>query len=208
MNTKRILTGVVTGLILTGSLAMAAPRNDRARSKATVRTAKHTTTMTNGSHATVRRRSFGTGGNRAEIRTRRFATGGNTATVRTRDQSRVFVGGRTYGYSYPYRSYGYGYGYPYYSYGPSVSCGFGYPYYSYGYPYGYYGSYPSDYSYGYYSYDRSGYGSYANGSVVIHVQWQLARAGYHRGESQGALRPRPLSLIEPYEGDLGHWFAR
>src|SRR6266850_507778 len=37
MNTKRILLSVVTGLILTGSLAMAAPGNDRAGSKAKVR---------------------------------------------------------------------------------------------------------------------------------------------------------------------------
>jgi len=196
MNTKRILLSVVTGLILTGSLAMAAPRNDRARSKATVRTAKQTTTMTTGRHAAVRTRSFATGGNRAAIRTRSFATGGNTATVRTRDQSRVFVGGRTYGYSYPYRSYGYGYGYPYYSYGPSVSFGFGYPY-------GYYGSYPSDYSYGYYSYDRSGYGGYANGSVVIQVQSRLARAGYYRGAIDGVMGPRTRYAIQAYERDHG-----
>ena len=159
--------------------------------------------MTTGRHAAVRTRSFATGGNRAAIRTRSFATGGNTATVRTRDQSRVFVGGRTYGYSYPYGSYGYGYGYPYYSYGPSVSFGFGYPYYSYGYPYGYYGSYPSDYSYGYYSYDRSGYGGYANGSVVIQVQSRLARAGYYRGAIDGVMGPRTRYAIQAYERDHG-----
>src|SRR5438132_9283248 len=180
MNTKRILTGVVTGLILTGSLAMAAPRNDRARSKATVRTAKQTATMTTGRHAAVRTRSFATGGNRAAIRTRSFATGGNTATVRTRDQSRVFVGGRTYGYSYPYGSYGYGYGYPYYSYGPSLSIGFGYPYYSYRYPYGYYGSSPPDSTYGHYSSARSGYVCYSNGSVVMHVRLRLSSAVFYR----------------------------
>ena len=189
MNTKRILISVVTGLILTGSLVMAAPGNDRARSKAKVRAAKQTTTMT-------------TGG-KAAVRTRSFATGGNTATVRTRDRSRVFVGGRTYGYSYPYRSYSYGYGYPYYSYGPSVSFGFGYPYYSYGYPYGYYGSYPYDYSYGYYSYDRSGYGAYANGSIVIQVQSRLARAGYYRGAIDGAMGPRTRYAIQAYERDHG-----
>jgi hypothetical protein len=217
MNTKRILLSVVTGLILTGSLAMAAPGNDRAGSKAKVRAAKQTTTMTTGGKAAVRTRSFATGGNTAAIRTRSFATGGNTtairtrsfatggntATVRTRDRSRVFVGSRTYGYSYPYRSYGYGYGYPYYSYGPSVSFGFGYPYYSYGYPYGYYGSYPSDYSYGYYSYNRSGYGGYANGSVVIQVQSRLARAGYYRGAIDGVMGPRTHYAIQAYERDHG-----
>jgi len=200
MNTKRILISVVTGLILTGSLVMAAPGNDRARSKAKVRAAKQTTTMTTGGKAAIRTRSFATGGNRAAIRTRSFATGGNTATVRTRDRSRVFVGGRTY--SYPYRSYSYGYGYPYYSYGSSF--GFGYPYYSYGYPYGYsYGSYPYDYSYGYYSYDRSGYGAYANGSIVIQVQSRLARAGYYRGAIDGAMGPRTRYAIQAYERDHG-----
>src|SRR5437016_14684893 len=111
INTKRILLSGVTGLILTGSLATAAPGNDRARSKAKVRAAKQTTTMTTGGKAAVRTRSFATGGNRAAIRTRSFATGGNTATIGTRDRSSVFVGGRTY--SYPYRSYSYGYGSPY-----------------------------------------------------------------------------------------------
>jgi hypothetical protein len=190
MNTKRILLSVVTGLILTGSLAMAAPGNDRAGSKAKVRAAKQATTMTTGGKAAVRTRSFATGGNTAAVRTR---------TVR--DRSRVYVGGRTYGYSYPYRSYGYGY--PYYSYGPSVSFGFGYPYYSYGYPYGYYGSYPSDYSYGYYSYGRSGYGGYANGSVVIQVQSRLARAGYYRGAIDGVMGPRTHYAIQAYERDHG-----
>src|SRR3989454_12529510 len=203
MNTKRILLSVVTGLILTGSLAMAAPRNDRARSKATVRTAKQTTTMTTGRHAAVRTRSFATGGNRAAIRTRSFATGGNTATVRTRDQSRVFVGGSRYGYSYPYGSYGYGYGYPYYSSGPSVSFGFGYPY-SYGYyPYGYSSYYPYDYTYGYYGYNRPGYNTYANDSIVIQVQSRLARAGYYRGPIDGAMGPRTHYAIRAYERDHG-----
>lgn len=114
MNTKRILSSVVTGLILTGSLAMAAPGNDWARSKAKVRAAKQTTTMRTGGHAAVRTRSFATGGN----------TGVRTGTVRNR--STVFVGASSFGF-----------GYPYYSYGSSVSFGFGYPY-SYGYyPYDY-----------------------------------------------------------------------
>jgi len=206
MNTKRILLSVVTGLILTGSLATAAPGNDRARSKAKVRAAKQTTTMTTGGKAAVRTRSFATGGNRAAIRTRSFATGGNTAAIGTRtvrDRSRVFVGSRTYGYSYPYGSYGYGYGYPYYSYGPSVSFGFGYPYYSYGYPYGYYGSYPYNYSYGYYGYNRPGYDTYANGSIVIQVQSRLARAGYYRGAIDGVMGPRTRYAIQAYERDHG-----
>src|ERR1700731_4884129 len=162
MNTKRILTSVVTGLILTGSLAIAAPGNDRARSKTNVRAAKQTTTMTTRGNA---------------IRTRSFATSGNTAAVRTgtvRNRSTVYGGGTRYGYSYPYRSYGYGYGYPYYSYGPSVSFGFGYPY-----------------SYGYYGYDRRGYDTYANGSIVIQVKSRLARAGYYHGAIDGAMGPRP-----------------
>ncbi len=210
MNTKRILSSVVTGLILTGSLAMAAPGNDRARSKAKVRAAKQTTTMTTGGKAAVRTRSFATGGNRAAIRTRSFATGGNTGVARTRttsNRSTVYVGGSRYGYSYPYRSYSsygsYGYGYPYYSYGPSVSFGFGYPY-SYGYyPYGYSSYYPYDYTYGYYGYNRSGYGAYANGSVVIQVQSRLARAGYYRGAIDGVMGPRTRYAIQAYERDHG-----
>jgi hypothetical protein len=192
MKTKRILSSVVTGLILTGSLATAAPGNDRAGSKAKVRAAKQTTTMT-------------TGG-KAAVRTRSFATGGNTATIGTRtvrDRSTVYVGGRSYGYGYPYGSYGYGYGYPYYSYGPSVLFGFGYPYYSYGYPYGYYGSYPYNYSYGYYGYNRPGYDTYANGSIVIQVQSRLARAGYYRGAIDGVMGPRTRYAIQAYERDHG-----
>src|SRR6266480_1172929 len=173
MNTKRILLSVVTGLILTGSLATAAPGNDRARSKAKVRAAKQTTTMTTGGKAAVRTRSFATGGNRAAIRTRSFATGGNTAAIGTRtvrDRSRVFVGSRTYGYSYPY---------------------------------GYYGSYPYNYSYGYYGYNRPGYDTYANGSIVIQVQSRLARAGYYRGAIDGVMGPRTHYAIQAYERDHG-----
>lgn len=192
MKTKRILTSVITGLILTGSLAIAAPGNDRARSKTNVRAAKQTTTMT-------------TRGN-AAVRTRSFATSGNTAAVRTgtvRNRSTVYVGGSRYGYRYPYRSYGYGYGYPYYSYGPSVSFGFGYPY-SYGYyPYGYSSYYPYDYTSGYYGYDRRGYDTYANGSIVIQVQSRLARAGYYHGAIDGAMGPRTHYAIRAYERDHG-----
>src|SRR6266550_4024887 len=202
MNTKRILTGMVTGLILTGSLVMAAPGNDRARSKANVRAAKQTTTMTTRGNTAVRTRSFATRGDTA-VRTRSFATSGNTAVVGTRTASNrtVYVGGSRFGYSYPYGSSGYGYGYPYYSYGSSF--GFGYPY-SYGYyPYGYSGYSPYDYSYGYYSYDRSGYGAYANGSIVIQVQSRLARAGYYRGAIDGAMGPRTRYAIQAYERDHG-----
>jgi len=194
MNTKRILSSVVTGLILTGSLAMAAPGNDRARSKAKVRAAKQTTTMTTGGHAAVRTRSFATGGNTA-VRTRTVRnrstvfTGGNTTAVRTgtvRNRSTVFVGGSSFGFGYPYYSYG-----------------FGYPY-SYGYyPYGYSSYYPYDYTYGYYGYNRSGYGAYANGSVVIQVQSRLARAGYYHGAIDGVMGPRTHYAIQAYERDHG-----
>ena len=181
--------------MLMGSVAMAAHGDDQARSKAKIRAAKQTTTMT-------------TGG-KAAVRTRSFATGGNTGVARTRttsNRSTVYVGGSRYGYSYPYRSYSsygsYGYGYPYYSYGPSVSFGFGYPY-SYGYPYGYSSYYPYDYTYGYYGYNRSGYGAYANGSVVIQVQSRLARAGYYRGAIDGVMGPRTRYAIQAYERDHG-----
>ena len=194
MNTKRILLSVVTGLILTGSLVMAAPGNDRARSKAKVRAAKQTTTMTTGGKAAIRTRSFATGGNTAvrtgTVRNRSTVfTGGNTTAVRTgtvSNRSTGFVGGSSFGFGYPYYSYG-----------------FGYPYYAYGYPYGYYGSYPYDYSYGYYSYDRSGYAAYANGSVVIQVQSRLARAGYYRGAIDGVMGPRTRYAIQAYERDHG-----
>jgi hypothetical protein len=206
MNTKRILISVVTGLILTGSLATAAPGNDRARSKANVRAAKQTTTMTTRGNTAVRTHSFATREN-AAVRTRSFTTGGNTAAVRTRPARNrtVYVGGSRYGYSYSSGSYGYGYGYgyPYYSYGPSVSFGFGYPY-SYGYyPYGYSSYYPYDYSYGYYGYNRPGYNSYANGSIVIQVQSRLARAGYYRGPIDGVMGPRTHYAIRAYERDHG-----
>src|SRR6267143_1133299 len=193
MNTKRILISVVAGVMLTGSLAVSAHGNDQARSKTKVRAAKQPATTT-----------MRTGGNTTEVRTLQVRnrstvfTGGNNTTVRTgtvRNRSTVYVGSSRYGYSYPYRSYGYGYGYPYYSYGPSVSFGFGYPY-SYGY-------YPYDYSYGYYSYDRPGYSTYANGSIVIQVQSRLARAGYYRGPIDGAMGPRTHYAIQAYERDHG-----
>jgi|GEM_PF-1430559 hypothetical protein len=182
MNTKRTLISVVTGLIWTGSLAMAADGNNQAqaRSKANVRAAKQTTAMTTRGNASVRTRSFATHGNAAvrtrsfatrentavrtrsfatgentAVRTRSFATGGNTTAVRTgtpRNRSTVYVGGSRYGYSYPYRSYGYGYGYGYPYYSYGPSVSFGF-----GYPYSY-GYYPYGYS-SYYPYDYS-YGYY------------------------------------------------
>jgi hypothetical protein len=197
MNTKRILIGVVAGAMLTGSVAMAAHGNDQARSKTKVRAAKNTTAaITTSGNRTVR---TGTVRNRSTV-----FTGGNNTTVRTRnfsDRTGVASGrGTRYSYpsrsySYGSRSYGYGYGYPYYSYGPSVSFGFGSPY-SYGY-------YPYDYSYGYYGYNRPGYDSYANGSIVIQVQSRLARAGYYRGVIDGVMGPRTHYAILAYERDHG-----
>jgi hypothetical protein len=200
MNTKRILLSVVTGVMLTGSLAMAAQRNDQPRSKTRVKATKPTatTTMTTGGNRAVR---TGTVRNRSTV-----FTGGNNTAVRTgtvRNGSTTYVSGSGFGYSYPYGSYGYGYGYPYYSYGPSVSFGFGYPY-SYGYyPYGYSSYYPYDYSYGYYGYNRPGYDTYANGSVVIQVQSRLARAGYYHGPIDGVMGPRTHYAIQAYERDHG-----
>ena len=171
--------------MLTGSVAVAAHGNDQTRSRTKVRAAKNTTTaITTGGNRTVR---SGTIRDRSTV-----FTGGNNTAVRTgtvRNRSTVYVGSSRYGYSYPYRSYGsYGYGYPYYSYGPSVSFGFGYPY---------------DYHYGYYGYNRSGYNTYANGSIVIQVQSRLARAGYYRGPIDGAMGPRTHYAIQAYERDHG-----
>jgi Putative peptidoglycan binding domain len=189
MNTKRILLSVVTGAMLTGSLAMAAHGNDQTRSKTKVRATKPTatTTMTTGGRTSAVR----------AVRSRQIATGGTTA-VRTgtvRNRSTTYVSGSGFGYSYPYRSYGFGYGYPYHSYG------YGYPYYSYGYyPYDYYGSYP--YTYGYY-YGQPGYSTYGNGSIVIQVQSRLARAGYYRGPIDGIMGPGTRFAIRAYERDHG-----
>ena len=190
MNTKRILISVVAGAMLTGSVAMASHGNDQARSKTKIRAAKSTATTT-----------MRTGGNRSTVRTRQISTGGSRA-VRTRNfsnRTRVVSGSTRYSYpsrsySYGYRSYGYGY--PYYSYGPSVSFGFGYPY-------GYSNYYPYDYSYGYYGYNRPGYDTYANGSIVLQVQSRLARAGYYHGAIDGAMGPRTHYAIQAYERDHG-----
>jgi len=194
MNTKRILLGVVTGVMLTGSLAIAAHKNDQARSKTKVRAAKQTATTTMRTSGNMPVRTH-------QVRNRSTVVAGGNTAVRTRNfgtQTRVVSGG-TVGYNYPYSSYsygGYGYGYPYYSYGPSVSFGFGYPY-------GYSGYYPYDYSYGYYGYNRPGYDTYASGSIVIQVQTRLARAGYYHGPTDGAMGPRTHYAIRAYERDHG-----
>jgi len=136
MNTKRILTSVVAGAMLTGSV-FAAHGNDQPRTRTKARAAK-TTAVTK-------------------------TTAGNVGTVRTRNRvvtsypRRTYRTSRSYSYGYPYSSYGYGY--PYYSYGPSFSFGYGYPYSS-------YGNYPYDYNYGYYSYNRPGYAYSGDSVVV------------------------------------------
>jgi hypothetical protein len=193
MNTKLQLLSLVTGAMLTGSLAIAAQGDDQVRSSTKVRATTKptaTTTMRTGGSTAFRREAVRTRGN----------TVVRNGTVRNR--SNVYVSGTRYRYSYPHRYYGYGYGYPYYSYGPSVSFGFGSPYYSYGYyPYDYYyGSYPHNYSYGYY-YNQPGYSTYANSSVVIAVQTRLARAGYYHGVIDGAMGPRTRYAIQAYERD-------
>ena len=192
----------------------------RATSKATA-----TTTMRTGGRTATRNNAVTTRGNtmvrNGTVRNRSnvFVNGGNTVvrngTVRNRDNiivtrngtvrnRNVVVSGSSFGSS-PF--YSYGYGYPYYSYGPSISSifGFGNPYYgyNYGYPYDYYGGYPSNYSYGYYGYTQPGYTTYANSSVVIAVQTRLARAGYYHGVIDGAMGPRTHYAIQAYERDHG-----
>src|SRR5262249_37246975 len=157
---KRMLVSVVTGALLTGSL-MAAPGNDRARTKKTVvRESKPTATTTVRSNRGVNRTHYVSSAptrtvtRSREMRGTRYVstapdrtvtTGTNGAPVRTRVVTRS-------GSYYPYYGgySGYGYGYPYYSgysYGPSISFGFGSPYYGGYYPYDNYG-----YGYGYNSY--------------------------------------------------------
>src|ERR1700736_194818 len=186
MNTKLQLLSLVTGAMLTGSLAIAAQGHDQVRSSTKVRATTKptaTTTMRTGGSTEIRREA---------VRTRRNIVVRN-GTVRNR--SNVYVSGPRYRYSYPHRYYGYGDGYPYYSYGPSVSFGFGFPYYS-------YGGYHYDYSSGYY-YSQPGYSTYANGSVVVAVQTRLARAGYYHGVIDGAMGPRTRYAIQAYERDYG-----
>lgn len=206
MNTKRILVSVVIGGLLTGSL-FAAPGNDRARTKTTVRTSKPntTTTVRSSGHTSTRTRYVSTAPTRT-FSTRPVVSGTTGAPVRTRVVTRTS--------SYPYSSYrygysGYGYGYPYYgySYGPSVSFGFGYPY-DYGY-YGYNNYYPYNYGYGYNYRSSYNYGSYyynngyGNGSLVIAVQSRLARMGYYRGPIDGIMGPGTSFAIRAYERDHG-----
>ena len=214
MNTKRILISLVTGAVLTGSLAMAAPRDDQSRAKSRVRVAKPTTTATTrvsgntGATRTRERIVSNRNSTRIGSRNRVVTRTGNSGGVRT--GTRV-VTTRTYpSRSYSYRSYSYG-GYPYYSsysygypsYGVGLSFGspyYGYSPYNYGYPYDSYGSYPSNYSYGYYSYNQP---AYRNGSIVVTVQSRLARAGYYHGPIDGIMGRETSYAIRAYERNHG-----
>ena len=209
MNTKRILVGVVTGALLTGSL-MAASGNDQARSKTKMRASKHTATtaVSKGTNRAITNRRVITSRSPHIVRENRQIVRGNPRVVRgttgvpVRTRTRV-VTGNSFVYPY-YGGYSYYGGYPYYgyNYGPSISFGFGYPY-SYGYyPYGYSGSYPYGYNYGYYSYNQPGY-TYGNASVVIAVQTRLARAGYYHGRIDGVMGPGTRWAIRAYERDHG-----
>jgi putative peptidoglycan binding protein len=116
--------------------------------------------------------------------------------------------------------YYYDYGFPYDGYGSST-YGYGYPY-SYNYDPGYYNSgdyqgqmdydqnsYP-DQSQGYYDstvyqpdayYDPNGYSdqSQSNYSIVAAAQERLAREGYYRGETDGALSPEMQKAVRRYQ---------
>ena len=212
MNTKHILLSLVTGIVLTGSLAFAAQGNDQLRAKSRAKVAKPTTATTTtvrGSGGTVHTPSqAATVGTSDRVRTRNrvVSTTGSSRTFRT--------GNRVVNRNYPYRSYSYrtySSGYPYYGYGyPYSSYGYGYPSYglgvTFGAPYGYsnypygYGDYPSNYSYGYYSSNRAGYG---NGSIVAAVQSRLARAGYYRGPIDGVMGRGTSYAIRAYESRHG-----
>ena len=214
MNTKRILISLVTGALLTGSLAIAAPGNDQSRAKSRVRVAKQTTTATtrvSGNTRAVRTRERIVANRHATsigTRNRVVTTNGNFDRVRT--GNRVVTTRTSPSRTYTYRTYSYG-GYPYYS-----SYGYGYPYsgvgvtfgapyygyypYSYGYPYDYYGGYPSNYSYGYHSYNQPAYG---NGSIVVTVQSRLARAGYYHGPIDGVMGAETSYAIRAYERHHG-----
>ena len=118
MNTKRILLSLVTGITLTGTLALAAPGNDqpRVKSQSRVKVAKPTTTMTTArvNTGTVRSRNrvVTSTGTAEGVRT------GSRIVTNTGNTVRVRNGNRIVTRSYPYRSYGYNsynYGYPSYS---------------------------------------------------------------------------------------------
>src|SRR5260370_16644737 len=115
MNTKSILTSVVIGAMLTGSVAIAARGNDQPRSKARVRAAKQTTTMTTSGNTAVRTRHMTASGNTA-VQTRQMTTSRNTA-VRTRiGNGRTVFGGSIFGFAYPNYSY---YAFPYFPFASS-----------------------------------------------------------------------------------------
>ena len=107
-----------------------------------------------------------------------------------RDRDRfIFFGG----FGFPYYGYPYGY-YPYDYYG------YGYYPYGYGYssPYGYNYDYSSEPAYGYDYRDR-----YREGSSVVALQRQMARAGYYHGAIDGIMGPETRRAIRAYERSLG-----
>ena len=105
-----------------------------------------------------------------------------------RDRDRfIFFGG----FGFPY--YGCPYGYYPYDY-------YGYGYYPYGYssPYGYDYDYSREPAYGYDYRDR-----YREGSSVVALQRQMARAGYYHGAIDGIMGPETRRAIRAYERSHG-----
>ena len=92
--------------------------------------------------------------------------------------------------------YYYDYGFPNDGYGSST-YGYDYPY-SYNYD-------PGDYNSGDYQgqmyYDPNGYSdqSQSNYSIVVAAQERLAREGYYRGETDGALSPEMQKAVRRYQ---------
>jgi hypothetical protein len=110
----------------------------------------------------------------------------------------VFLGSGL-GFGFPY----YGFGFPYYGYSYYPYSYYGYSPYSYYSSYPYYGYCPYRYDYGYY-YSRPPYRSaYANNSIVVRVQTQLARMGYYRGAIDGVIGARTRAAIRAYERTHG-----
>src|SRR5437879_5358403 len=99
--------------------------------------------------------------------------------VRNRFVGNRFVFVDTFGF--PFWGWGWGYPYGYYGYDP-----YGYDYYG-GSAYGY-----GDQSYGY----GNGHG---NGSSVVELQRQLARAGYYHGAIDGIMGPATRRALREYE---------
>jgi len=122
-----------------------------------------------------------------------------------------FADGSPYsGYNYNYPDYGYGYDYPYsYNYDPGYYDAGDYQgqmdYDQNSYPYqsqGYYDS--SVYQAGAY-YDPNGYSdqSQSNYSTVVAAQERLAREGYYRGETDGALSSEMQKAVRRYQTTNG-----